>query len=696
MRRLVVAAAAAHTVPPATLTSFEATVESEATLLMRRRTGAEVPLQVEQFAGRVEWWRSGGLRYDVLGYRARFLGLTPSALSFLRAPWLIGPLYGDRVAVLPAARRGDEVRDANAVGTPVVPGQADEAGSTSPPPARPLLHPFGRDRAKYYRFNGGDTAIVLRLPGRTVDVVRIGVQPTDVPAKAFVFSGDVYIDASRHQIVRMRGRLIGRERTPSSLARLLEAATRSYLFLDLENAEWEGAWLPHRQRIEVEVDPTLVDEEAVLRIVSEFYRTEVHGPDSATGPGLPASNRERILKLARPDSLSAYRAWRRDLGAMTVESGSHHSEELASATTGVGGSPKVTFDAGGVSDVLRFNRVEGLFTGFGMRMVWGNSVPGVFVEGHGGYAWAESTVRGVITGGVEASEWDVWVAAGRRLASTNDFPRVFAARPTVLGVLGRDNFDYVDRKSAEVGGGISSQRGATLDLSAGWVEDRAPSSHVDRPPLGGAYRALRPVFEGGYARISLGLTVGGLSGGEYLTPGRSAGIRVELARGDLAWLRVEGVFRARERRGRWTLAGEVYGGWTEATRPPPQSLFEVGGLQGRLPGFEYKAFVGDRTAVGGMGVTYSLPVLEWPMRVGRVFLPPPVPSPSVEVHAGWTGASAAAESIMRRFGWNDTDGTRAALFVGFRMFGDAFRLGFARPLGEAGRWRFEWTLSSGL
>jgi hypothetical protein len=47
-------------------------------------------------------------------------------------------------------------------------------------------------------------------------------------------------------------------------------------------------------------------------------------------------------------------------------------------------------------------------------------------------------------------------------------------------------------------------------------------------------------------------------------------------------------------------------------------LFEVGSPPGRRLGFGYKAFSGDRAAVGAVRIMYSPPVLKAPLSLGRV------------------------------------------------------------------------------
>lgn len=690
VRALVARAAAASERPPAGLESFAAHVESEVGVLTRRPDGGEVPAQLEQMAGRVAWWADGSMVQTVTRYRARALGVTFSMLTVMDVPWVIGPLYGDRVPV--AFAKDSAARKDNGASRPAGDSAADAAG---PPPKR-LVHPFAADRAQYYRFSGGDTALVLQLPERTVTVVRVHVEAVAVPRDALVFEGDVDLDAANMQIVRLHGRVLERPRRASLLTALARTALQGFWFVDLENAEWEGtAWLPHHQWIELEVKSGFTDDRAVLRLITDFtgivLNPSLPPPDSGDGAALPA----RTLRVATSDSLQGPGVWRRELGAATADASPHAFDDVQPPQLRPGGPPQVRFGVRGLSDAVRYDRVEGLFTGVGARLDFRDAAPGARLDLHGGYAWAESALRGGAEASLRRPGWSTALRVRRVLASTNDFPRPFAARPSILGVFGIDDFDYVDRSAAELSAGLVGPRHTALAVAFAVVRDAAPAVHLVDAPLAGAYRPLRPVTPGDYRRVRIQGRLGGDAGGEYLAPGLGAGASWELARGDLDWQRVEVYVRERSQRQHWILAGEVYAGTVFGDPPPPQSLFELGGYAGRLPGFDYKAFTGDRAAAGTLSASYALPLLDAPIRVRRLFLPALAPAPAVEVGAGWAGASPRIAGLMDTYGWTDSGGVRATVFLGLRVFGGAMGFGVARPLGEPGPWRLSLALDAG-
>lgn len=692
LQEVVERAAAAHARPPKRLTSFTSEAESEIALLLRGTDGSERPTQVEQIAGRVAWRSDGTLQQEVQGYRSLFAGLTVSLLTLMEAPWVIGPLYGDRVPVLFAldsldGSAGDSLPGEHE-GKPPEEGVAGgQVGGTGR-----MIHPFASDRADYYRFSGGDTALILSLPEREVPLIRVWVDAREVPDDAFVFQGEIHLDATRYEIVRMRGQVLGRPGRPSLYTRVLRSAVRVFQFLEVENAEWEGSfWLPHRQRFEIDVAPAFSEDQAILRIVTAFDEIAVNPFDPVGPPDTGFMARRQRLRVAGTESLQGFRDWRAELGAATAEASLDDFTDVAPESMRTTGRPRLQFGTGSFSDFARFDRVEGLFTGFGVRLGLRDAAPGVVVGFSGGYAWAESTLRGRVSADLQREGWSLGASAERRLASTNDFPRTFRVRPTILGLLGEDDFDYVDRYSAGIRVGAQGVSGGAVTLEAGAVRDREAHQHVHWS----SFRELRPIHEGDYGHLQVTVGAGGPSGGEFLSPGVSAAVSWEVAWGDLDWHRVEGVVRVRRQRARWSLAGEIHGGMLHSDRPPPQALFELGSLAGRLPGFEYKAFSGDRAAVLGGQVMYGLPWLEAPIRIGPLFFPAVAPSPVLELSAGWTGASGSAAALMEALGWTHSDGIRATLFMGLRLFGGALGFGMARAVGEPGPWRFEMGLAPG-
>ena len=134
------------------------------------------------------------------------------------------------------------------------------------------------DRARYYRFSGGDTVQILRTPTRAVPLVRVSVTlAPDVPDRSVVFVGDLDLDATRYHLVRMRGyfAVVGGPKPRFDLVR--DAGLQGIAYVEAENAEVEGSfWLPAYQRFEAQAtSPTVGESRAVFRIVTQVRDREL-------------------------------------------------------------------------------------------------------------------------------------------------------------------------------------------------------------------------------------------------------------------------------------------------------------------------------------------------------------------------------------------------------------------------------------
>ena len=141
--------------------------------------------------------------------------------------------------------------------------------------------------------------------------------------------------------------------------------------------------------------------------------------------------------------------------------------------------------------------------------------------------------------------------------------------------------------------------------------------------------------------------------------------------------------------------GAVFG-----SRIPPQQLFELGKFQ-NLPGYEDKEFAGSRAAVLRASLHYTSPYFRQPIRVGRLLLAL-APGLSVGVQSGWADApTAPARTSIERLGaptdttllalWapvaRPTDGIRASLTAGLRLFSGGVFVGATRKVDQAAPWK---------
>lgn len=680
---------------PDGLSSYRAEVESEIALVIHMASAEELIGQAEQVASRATWSRDGRYTQHVIGYRAHSAGMNVSALSYMNRGWTVPVLYGERLFLSGSPGTGR--------------GVAAERRS----PRFDTIHPFSAGRDSVYRFEGGDTVAVLTLPERTVRVVRVRVEPRRTPARrVLMFHGDIDLDADRHEIVRMRGRLVWVVPERRLVSRLLSAGTDGFAFLELENAEYEGAyWLPYRQRIEFHATSPMTDSRAVIRVISRFRDHVVNVPDpggevvAVAAPADPAAavpvpqdtaedaSRRRArfrLTFASTDSMSGYGAWTWEPGRAAAGVGARDFDDVAPRALRADGPPHARFGLRRTSDLLRYNRVEGLYTGAGGVLEFRDAAPGLELRAAAGWAWSEAAAKGGAGLLLRRGAWELSLDGARELAHTNDFSPPLEQGSGFLMLLGMDDgYDYVDRLgvTAAVGRRYGTDGETRTLVEVGWAEDRAQPRRLLHGPYGGdTLRLNRPVTEGSYLLTRLTLERGRSVNMNSLRPGLGARLVLERATGPLAWRRAEAGVQLRRRFGGLTLAGRVDAGLVDAAEPPPQRLYELGWNTG-LPGYGYKEFAGDRAVMARMSARYDPGLLASPIRVGNLILPSLAPSPSIAWYAGWTGASAAAEPVVERLGSRVTEGVPSALALQLEFFGGMLGAGVARPLDRAGRWR---------
>ncbi len=203
---------------PEALGGYHALVESEVSLLLNKPDGtdgavagtaaasSESAAQIEQFEIRADWDRTGKYDQEVVGYRIRQLVPMISVLSMLRRPWTAPTLYGNRLSFIFSGPPALRAQDSTRIGLLAV-------------------HPFALDRDEYYRFTGGDTVAQMRIGERTLNIVRVHVEPVESGRHAVVFSGDVLLDQATAEIIRMRGSIrlesAAGEHAPARLLRAL-------------------------------------------------------------------------------------------------------------------------------------------------------------------------------------------------------------------------------------------------------------------------------------------------------------------------------------------------------------------------------------------------------------------------------------------------------------------------------------------
>src|SRR5206468_12774617 len=155
---------------------------------------------------------------------------------------------------------------------------------------------------------------------RTIPLVRVHVDPVLRPtSNFFAFVGEIDFDADRHQLVRMRGRILSVSTAKDPwIARSTGATAVAYV--EFENAEVNGQyWLPAYQRTEFQAYMGLLgDVRPIYRLVSRFrnYRTRDTTAIVASDTLLPPTR--ATLTYATKDSVSRFGDWRESLGTSSA------------------------------------------------------------------------------------------------------------------------------------------------------------------------------------------------------------------------------------------------------------------------------------------------------------------------------------------------------------------------------------------
>ncbi len=731
---LVGEAARRNKVPP-DLLNYSADVETEIAVLIRRADGTEAVAAVEQIASGVRWQRTGLTEQHVIGHRMQQVGASVSMMSLFTNGWLNPTLYGNRL-------RAQRPPSDSAATTSAAEGRADRGNTNGGRSNRTrnaadtfaVIHPLADDRDAWYVYTAGDTVVTLQAGERRIPIVRVQVEPrADLPTRASLFRGELHLDVSRGALVRLRGTFVRAGPWPRSknpLARLAQATVDAIGFVEFENAERVGRyWLPSTQRVELQASaPPFGDARAVVRIMSRFGRVTTNDPDfasfasagdsaavldsisldsTATTPGDSTVRRRRRLSFASSDSMSKFGAWNAELGQLTEGQHADDFDDIGPDRWRATGLPRLDWTVPFASDLVRYNRVEGLFTGFGARLALRDVAPGVTARVNAGYAWSEQTVRARAELARTRGEWKVALRGGRSLDITNDFRNPVDSGNTLGALFGQDEYDYVDR----TGVGLLVVR---TEPSRRWqwrgelgvARDGQAIASREITPFGRlAFRPNRGVDEGTYTRAAVTLAWRPDGSAEFMSPGISARLYAEGGAGDLNYQRVEARVSVRKPVGPFIAAARGDIGALFGTSLPAQQLFELGRTQG-LPGYEYKEFAGTRSALVRGLLLYSSPFLRNPMRWGSVWLPGLNPGASIGVQTGWTGAPGAdGQAAVARLGLTEgpegvlspvsrtSDIWRASVSAGLRFYSGSVFVGGARTIDGTVPWR--WLISFG-
>jgi hypothetical protein len=523
-------------------------------------------------------------------------------------------------------------------------GDGDEVSEVLHPmaPGGPTVYDYSLSDSLSIRYGGAD---------EEVRVYEVRVRPKDPAEPAFV--GSVYVDRANAAIVRMRFTF-----TPASYV----DPYLDYIRISLDNSLWESRhWLPYRQQVELRRELPQLDFLAGSVIRGRFeidgYAFNVELPDASFPPyrvtAAPEAEREAFaFERGLFDDLE-------EEGLSTPPSLDEVRERAREILRGraLSGLAPFRLHVRSVSDVVRYNRAEGLFMGAGLRVRPGSSSGARFAAG---YAFSRKRPSLSLTAsGPPLRVVPVIEAYWDELRDIGPLP----ATAPLLGSLGGMFFDedFLDPFFAR-GGRLAlrgPRPGAGAEIGLRLERHRSGTLTVD-----GDFRPILPVEKGVLAALEVAtpvpLPLGG-RGNAAASAAALGGRRFATLRGSGQWelgpvgARLRGVLR-------WD-AGIVSG------QAPPQARFLMGGA-GTLPGYDLRAFQGRGFWLLRLEGTRAL--------IGPWF--------GLRAFAA-VGATHLADVDRLPPGWTagDTDGPLTSLGAGISIGWDVLRLDFARGLRH-GRW----------
>ena len=544
-------------------------------------------------------------------------------------------------------------------------GEGDEVQDVPHP-----LSPVGLEQYDYAIHD----SLQIRLGSRVLDVYEVRVRPKDDRKPRAV--GAVYIDRESGEVVRMafsftRAALIDKDLEDVSVV--------------LENALIEGRfWLPRRQEIEIRRTGSWLDYPArgIIRGRWEICCYQVNtgislslfsGPEIVLAP--PAEREARPFPFTGQvlDSLPP------DVRAVTDADVKKVQEEARALvrSQALARSRSFALSARHVSDIARFNRVEGLALGGGFLQRVG---AGFDVAASGRYGFSDEQLKG--RGALEyrtGAGSSLILAAERQYRDVSDDQETSLVRNSIAAQeFGSDYTDTYDARAVSL---------AWLLARLGWrpslevAYERHEALLVHARPATGAFEPTIPALPLWEVRATLGLdrptalTYGGyelaahfaLKGAQVNRPST---IQAKVLRPSLV-LDLERPLGSSR-----LLFHTIAAGVLSHDSVPVQHLVFLGGPASG-PGYDFHEFVGRAGVSQRLEWHFLAPFIPIPLgRYGRI---PGTVTLAPFATAVWIDRSAGFQAP--RQGWYP------ALGLGALTVFDIIRLDVARGL-RGGKWTF--------
>ena len=537
---------------------------------------------------------------------------------------------------------------------------------------RDVPHPLSAPGLAEYDFAIRDS-LEIRLGASTLHVYEVRVRPKNDKLPRAV--GALYIDRDGGEVVRMA---LGFTRAA------LKDKSLDDVSVVLENGLIEGRfWLPRRQEIEIRRTASWMDYPArgIIRGRWEVCCYEVNKGIPAsyfTGPeivlALPAERAAYKFQGGLLDSLPP------DVRTVSDDDVRQVQEEARALVRAQSlARPRhLLLSATGASDIIRFNRVEGLALGTGLdrRAGGGAIISGLARYGFSDHQWKGRASVGV-KGGTGAS---ASLFAERDYADVSDERETSGAMSSIAAQeFGSDFTDTYDVRRA----GIASRFPAGklwLGVDAGYERHSPLSIHAS--PATGRFEPAIPAERLRERKVTLSITrPTSLTFGGWEAAGRlalaGASIRADTGRIDRTLFRPSLSLDLQKPVGGVRIALHSLAAAAIGPGPlPPQHLVYLGGpVTG--PGYDFHQFAGKAGISQRIEVQAHVPFFSIPLgRYGKV---PGELTLAPYANAIWTARPASFKE--RESGWFPSVG------IGILSFFDIIRFDVARGLRN-GRWTF--------
>ena len=349
---------------------------------------------------------------------------------------------------------------------------------------RDVPHPLSPAGLEAYDFSIRDS-LQIRLGTRVLDVYEVLVRPRNDRQPRAV--GAVYIDRESGEVVRMafsftRAALMDKDLEDVSVV--------------LENALIEGRfWLPRRQEIEIRRTGSWLDYPArgIIRGRWEICCYEVNtgipasffaGPEIVMAPPSERAQKPSPFTGGILDSLPP------DVRAVTDEDVKKVQEEARALVRAqaLSRSRSLALSARHISDIARFNRVEGLALGTGFLQRLGAGVA-LAVSGRYGFSDQQFKGRGALEYRTGAGS-SLILAAESQYSDVSDEPETSLVRNTIAAQeFGSDYTDTYDLRRLSLSASLARPGWRpTLELAY----ERHEPLLVHARPASGEFRADDP------------------------------------------------------------------------------------------------------------------------------------------------------------------------------------------------------------